>query len=127
MNRPKCQICGFPLMLPVDYERQREPICCSEPMGWTKAATAEEFLCCECHSKEFDADWKSDQPCRRCKTRPCERGRDCWWNPPDRHCYEIYIACRYVPVLIGVNVFSSTSVYRAGIRAEHRRSLEVLS
>jgi DNA-directed RNA polymerase subunit RPC12/RpoP len=52
----------------------------------------EQFLCTECHDKI----WKEllDNACPQCRTKPCERGNDCWVNPFPRIMYLCYTAPR---------------------------------
>jgi hypothetical protein len=47
--------------------------------------------CCEsCFDKLFDEVWNERDPCGECETQPCERGRECWFEPNLGLPYETY-------------------------------------
>ena len=50
----------------------------------------EQYLCRGCYDKIWNV--LMDNACPTCRTRPCERGRDCWVNPWPRIMYLCYVA-----------------------------------
>ena len=57
------------------------------PHGWTNWRDAQVHCCFKCS----DTLWQP--PCGDCETYPCNKGRDCWANPPQHlFPYETYYA-----------------------------------
>ena len=61
---------------------------------WGDASTAKCFLCEDCFYRIWDEIWASEKPCARCETFPCQRGRDCWFEPNLPFPYETFLAPR---------------------------------
>ena len=84
-DRPFCNNCKKEIQALTEDECL-EDIC---GHGWSNWRTAQVHYCYECS----DLLWQP--PCGECETHPCERGRECWANPP-LHIfpYETYYAER---------------------------------
>jgi hypothetical protein len=68
---PFCDHCKRLLQPLTEEEALNEGFC-----GWSNWHTAHKHYCHECSDKLWNP------PCGECETHPCERGRDCWANPP---------------------------------------------
>lgn len=82
-GRPFCDYCKREL------EALTEEECLSDIFGhgWTNWRDARVHCCYKCS----DTMWQP--PCGQCETHPCERGRECWANPPlHLFPYETYYA-----------------------------------
>jgi len=71
---PICDDCGMPLKL-----YREDGFYDGEENEWESAPL---HRCSICDQQYFDACWQEADPCGNCRTQPCERGGDCWWNPP---------------------------------------------
>lgn len=87
-KRPTCDECKTPLRDDPDTDGYID----GEPTGWGDPYTARAHLCAACWHKIFDQAWKDRDPCASCETQPCERGRDCWFEPSLPYPYETYVA-----------------------------------
>ena len=75
-GKPYCDECGKELQTLSEDECLEDIM----PHGWTKWETAHKHYCYGCSDKiEEEIGYP---PCDECETQPCERGRDCWANPP---------------------------------------------
>ena len=72
-----CDECGKEML----YLTQEEACNDFLPHGWTDVETAHNHICNDCADKRWQELWDADDPCGQCETQPCDRGRDCWWNP----------------------------------------------
>ena len=80
---PYCNYCDKELVA----LREQECLDDIEPHGWTNWRDAQVHCCFEC----FDNMW--NPPCDECENHPCQKGRDCWANPPQHlFPYETYFA-----------------------------------
>jgi hypothetical protein len=80
---PYCDYCNKELVA----LREEEALGDIEPHGWTDWRTASVHACFEC----YDNMW--EPPCGECETHPCQKGRECWANPPlHLFPYETYFA-----------------------------------
>lgn len=75
-----CERCKQPI------QKLKEDI--NGPINWD--TPWEQYLCEECYEKI----WNNliDDCCPRCRTHPCEHGRDCWINPWPQIMYLCYVA-----------------------------------
>jgi len=72
---PVCDSCGMPLKL-----HREDGFCEEEENEWEPAPL---HRCGICDARIFDECWRESDPCRHCWTQPCERGGECWWQPPN--------------------------------------------
>ncbi len=87
-NQPVCDWCQKPMQIITVNEDG------DEVWPWRHAHA---HVCNECFDETFGAEWKADNPCKTmCETKPCKRGRDCWYMPPSMRNlpYETYFADR---------------------------------
>ena len=99
-GRPHCNICGLELRR-LKYNEHGD-----ELWPWRSAHA---HVCNPCFEEQWDREWKQDNPCRTmCETRPCEKGRDCWYTPPIMQSlpYETYYGERK-PAKLGPGPISS--------------------
>ena len=91
-----CDVCGYEIMVFTEEEVLMEsPF---EAGGWSDYKTAHVHACNVCWDEEIRREWRYDRPCDRCNNQPCEKGRDCWWEPRShKFPYETYIAQRKSP------------------------------
>ena len=81
-GRPYCDKCERELHALTQEEALNDGFC-----GWSSWKTAHKHYCHTCS----DSMWSP--PCGQCETHPCERGRDCWADPPlHLFPYETYYA-----------------------------------
>lgn len=82
-NKPFCDLCKREMEIISEED--------GEPCGFPHDK-AHEHVCSECHEALFDLAWDRRDPCGECETKPCERGRDCWYQPSLGLVYETYFA-----------------------------------
>jgi len=88
-NRLFCDVCKDEIVAIKEGEEDD-----FEGNGWSNWKTAQEHVCRECHHAKWEQLFKDRDPCGECRTEPCKRGRDCWWEPSfgTFFSYETYIA-----------------------------------
>lgn len=73
-NKPHCDWCRREMVQATESEDG------CELWPWRRA---EAHVCERCFGETFEREWKEVDPCRTlCETKPCKRGRDCWFMPP---------------------------------------------
>ena len=87
-----CDECGREIL----YLTEEEACADFPGHGWSNVLTAKDHICTTCSINKWEELWDQADPCGRCETQPCERGRDCWWNPSfgTYYDYETYFADR---------------------------------
>lgn len=73
-GKPYCDICKQEMVMqqgPDEWGHEPWPL-----------GSAIAHVCEDCFDEAFSIQWEMDNPCGSCETRPCERGRDCWYTPP---------------------------------------------
>lgn len=90
-GRVYCDECNEELLRLTEDEVTADP-----EGGWASYVTAAKHICIPCSHIEWEKLWKQNNPCAECRTEPCKKGRECWWNPPfgTWYPYETYYADR---------------------------------
>ena len=68
-------------------ERCKKPI---KSEAIDRSVPWEQYLCSECYKQIWND--LMEEHCPECRTRPCERGGECWINPWPNIMYLCYVA-----------------------------------
>ncbi len=73
-GRPFCDLCKHELAIVTEDED-------GEELSFTHDI-APGHCCDTCWVEGVQQAYDRDDPCSQCRTEPCMKGRDCWYQPP---------------------------------------------